>query len=367
VITSAAAKALLDDLASAPRPAGSPEESRAREVVAAHLRASGFSPHESTFSYSALPGLWGTSVIGGLLLLFWLIVWVGAREWNPGAVSTFFYIGLVVILVVAWWLMSHGITHLPFMRRAGINLFASPEGDGAPQRPLWLVAHIDSKWQPVSIWVRAVGVVVEVATALATIAYFVASALMGAESSELLQTYAIFGMLGTLPLILSFVGHRSPGALDNATGVAAVLLAVRELGADENIGVAITSAEELGLAGAIAWAREASPSRAINCDTADDRGELYAMWGRRRGLVDLVESGAVEELDARTRHIPLGILVDGYALDRRGWDTITIARGNRSTLRRIHTSSDRPERLTGEGSAEAARFIVALVRSASQE
>ena len=65
-------------------------------------------------------------------------------------------------------------------------------------------------------------------------------------------------ILVALPVMASIVGARSVGALDNASGVAAVLRTAELLPRGAAIGVLLTSAEELGLAGARAWARESA-------------------------------------------------------------------------------------------------------------
>ena len=75
-------------------------------------------------------------------------------------------------------------------------------------------------------------------------------------------------MLTALPVMASVVGARSAGALDNASGVATVLRAVELLARDVAVGVVLTSAEELGLAGARAWAREATPRDARSTSMA---------------------------------------------------------------------------------------------------
>ena len=66
--------------------------------------------------------------------------------------------------------------------------------------------------------------------------------------------------------MLSVVGSRSAGALDNASGVATVLETAASLSGALPIGVLITDAEELSLGGARAWARSRTPGVALNCD-----------------------------------------------------------------------------------------------------
>src|SRR4029077_6602046 len=120
---------------------------------------------------------------------------------------------------------------------------------------------------------------------------------------------ALVAVLGALPSMLCFVGNRSNGAVDNASGVVAALLASQSEAAPRDLGVVITSGEELGLAGARAWAISALPSSAaqlsarapsgvqstvrqssaeqlsgkpevsiLNCDTIDEAGNWRCMY-----------------------------------------------------------------------------------------
>ena len=85
-------------------------------------------------------------------------------------------------------------------------------------------------------------------------------------------------LLGSPAVMASVVGARSNGAVDNASGVAAVLAAAVSVRPETMLGVLLPSAEELGLAGARAWARSERPGTAINCDGVDDAGELTIMY-----------------------------------------------------------------------------------------
>lgn len=131
-------------------------------------------------------------------------------------------------------------------------------------------------------------------------------------------------------------------------------------------GVLLPSAEELGLAGARAWAGararagEAS-SIALNCDGVDDEGELTIM---RRGevsgeLLKALERAAPTPL--RVRRMPIGLLTDSVALADRGWSTVTVSRGSLGTLRRVHSPSDSLERLRGTGIEDVATLLARTV------
>ncbi|MGZ8458485.1 MAG: M28 family peptidase, partial [Gemmatirosa sp.] len=183
---------------------------------------------------------------------------------------------------------------------------------------------------------------------------------------------AAFGAIAGVPVAASIVTARSPGALDDASGVATVLLAaeaLRDLSAAP--GVLLTSAEELGLAGARAWTAQRraageAPGIALNVDGVDDVGALTVMTGVQAppAVVAALRAGAeTAGLTIAVRRLVPGILVDAVALADAGWATVTLSRGNWGTLARIHTSQDTVDRLHGTGVDEAARVLAAAARA----
>jgi len=61
------------------------------------------------------------------------------------------------------------------------------------------------------------------------------------------------------------------------------------------------------------------------------------------------------------RLIP-GILADSMAFADRGIESVTVSRGNLSTLARIHTRGDNSHAFTGSGVAEASVLLAALTK-----
>jgi hypothetical protein len=284
---------------------------------------------------------------------------------SPGTALLVLAGGGAAVAAAGLWLARGGVLRFPAMRRDGVNLVAE-RGAVADERRVWLMAHLDSKSQPVPIGVRAAGVVGSVAAwgaALALAAVQLAGARMGEPSSSWWWVGAV-GVAAAVPVALSVVGERSPGALDNATGVAAVLRTAAGLPVGTPLGVLLTSAEELGLAGSRAWAVGATPATALNFDGIDDAGGLTLMYSGQRPttLLAAVQSAAGRiGVAVRARRLVPGILVDAVALSDAGWRTATLSRGTFGTLARIHRPADRAERLTGHGVAEAARVAVAVV------
>lgn len=354
-------------LAREPRPAGGAAEARARARCATFLRARGFTVREVPFGYSAFPGRWATSAGGVASAALLALATRAGAAGSPGAALLLLAGGGAVVATAGLWLARDGVLRFPAMRRDGVNLVAERGAVREERQRVWLVAHLDSKSQPVPIGARAAGVVGTVAAWAAALALAAAqfAGMRLAAPTEAWSWVAAAGLVAAVPVALSVVGERSPGALDNATGVAAVLRTAAGLPAGTPIGVLLTSAEELGLAGSRAWAAGATPATALNFDGIDDVGGLALMYsGRRPATLLAAALGAAERVGValRARRLVPGILVDAVALSDAGWRTATFSRGTLGTLSRIHRPADRPERLTGRGVVEAATVAVAVVR-----
>lgn len=349
--------ALAQAIAAAPRPAGSAAEASARALLAERLAGLGFTVLERSFEYSEFPGRWGTSLVGAWLAVAALGGVVGVLNGgNDRAMSA----ALAATLLAAgagWWLERWGTRTLGVCRRSGTNL----EGRrGVPA--VWLVAHLDTKSQPVSLALRAGGVVVcAVGWLVALVAWGVAQT-AGAPAGGFVVFGLLVAALGALPLAGSLVGSNSPGALDNASGVVTIFEAVTRLPADAPVGVLVTTAEELALAGARAWGDTMPAGRAINCDGVDDAGEIVCLVARDRSgaLRRAIGLACAGKEQYRTRRSLPGVLFDSIALADAGWDVMTVTRGRLSSLGRVHTSRDTLALWTGRGVPETATFVAGV-------
>jgi hypothetical protein len=351
-------RAHLAQLAREPRPAGSAAEAAAREYCAAELRLAGFDVRDEMFEFSAWPGRYATSVAGVVsILLLAAAAHMGYRG-APVAALTILAGGAVLLALASLYLMRTGVLDFPLARERSENLVAVR---GSPT--LWLVAHLDSKSQPVSIMVRALAIT---ATLLVWAgAFFTAIAqLQGENVAAMWLPVAIVGLLAGIPVAASLVRARSNGAVDNASGMATVLLAAAAVPREIPLGVLITSAEELGLAGARAFVRAHPPARAINVDGVDDRGRVRLTYTRRtpQRLIDLLKraAGDSEQPVATNRLFP-GVLLDGVALADAGWEVLTLSRGDARTVARIHTSRDDVAHLSGAGAEMAGKLLATAV------
>lgn len=349
-------RAHLQVLAAAPRPTGSAAAAEARRYCTRVLERLGFHVVERPFAYSAFPGRVGTPLAG---------VWGGAtvvagaqlaRAGTAWGAAVLLATSAVMLAATAIGLARRGVLGFPAMRAAGVNL----ECTRAASTPrVWLVAHVDSKSQLVPMLGRVAGVIGLALVWISAMVLALGDAVgVWHPAPWAWLVVAAAAVLAAAPVALTLVGARSHGAVDNASGLAALLAAAAELPADAAVGVLVTDAEELGMAGARAWVRDRAPSVAINCDGVDDAGMVRAMYsGRppRRVLDAMVRAADGERVDAR-RLVP-GVLLDSVAFADAGWETATAMRGTAATLRRVHTSHDDLAHLRGDGLGRMARLL----------
>jgi len=325
---------------------------------------------EQPFEFSALPGRFATPLVGAaaalLVGLAGLFGSAGLR-WHPFAIMAG---GALFLAVAGVWLARHGVLSAPLLRERGVNLEGTRAGAPVPPT-VWLCAHLDTKSQPVPSFARVAGVVL---MAFGYTGMFVVSAVAafgGDPAAAYWVLAAAVTLAGAVPVVLSMVGDNSPGALDNASGVVTAIAALRELTGrdDANIGMLITDAEELGMAGARAWARGRSRrggrDTILNCEGADDEGRIAVMYtGRKPGkLLQAVarasrQTGVVHKA---SRMIP-GILADSVAFTDAGLTSVTFLRGSVRSLMRVHRASDDLAHLRGTGIADTAALVAATAR-----
>lgn len=279
---------------------------------------------------------------------------------------------LVVSAVAAVVVIAAGIGsgRLPSSREAveARNLEARR---GRPA--IWLVAHSDSKGQGISLLGRVVAVVALAAGMLGLLVLllvrrdgpvnWVPAALVAAPM-----------VVGGGLLSRSGPRNTSPGAVDNATGLTAVLVAAEALRDCSDVGVVITGAEEYAMAGARVWSAAAGTTAPfVNVDGVDARGRYHLALHRPAGPrhaegVERHLAGAIRaELERRGERVrvaplPPGVLVDGRVLARGGQPGVTLSKGDAATLHVVHTHRDHPGRASIDAAVEAGRAVAAGVQ-----
>ncbi|MFN2603650.1 MAG: M28 family peptidase [Gemmatimonadaceae bacterium] len=358
------ARKLLEKIAAAPRFAGSSSEARARAFCAELLRANGFAVIENQIQFSEFTGKWAVPILSLLLAAASLLInQVYYRHGGALPALTFFAFTTAVIIYAGRWLGGRGTTAIPWLRSHSANLVATR---GEPS--VWLVAHLDSKSQTLPMLARIVAIVLSAVLTIFIMALLIAVVAGAVAAISIAAIVAKILALALVPLIFCFTGDRSPGAADNASGAITVLLALRAMQSRENLGVILTTGEELALVGARAFVRtQSARGIAINCDTIDDNGRFRCMIRGERGVAVASMLSAAERLgfDVPVTSILPGILTDGIAFSDAGWDCVTLSHGNIATLARVHTSRDTREKLDGTGIAKATRLIVATIEELS--
>ena len=277
-----------------PRLVGTPNHSKVREILARELEERGFSVERHAFSIRPARVLLGT----------------------PKLIS-------------------------------GVNLIGRPSGLTAGRPKTWLVAHYDSKGQPISMWVRLAGFTLLVLGVLAFLLSWIAAVVL----------------LGVGLAILSQnrVSDNSPGALDNASAVITVLMAIDQVPRDAAIGIVFPDAEEYGLAGARALVAERPElfrnAAIINLDGIDDIGGITAFAHRPGPIGDAVARALAA---SRWRWLP--VVVDGIVLARVARECVTILKGNIKSMEAVHTPRDTTARLRLDGAAQVAAGLARVLR-----
>ena len=344
------------------RPSGGEGERAARDYAASELRSLGFDVHEERFAFSAFPGRYATPIagalLGGTIVAACVLSLLGATTM---AVVALLGVGVLATALFARWMLADGVLTVSWLRARAVNLVAT-RGSAAPR--VWLVAHLDSKSQPLPSAARVAGILLLAAALVLMVVTLLLTP--GGTASRMMWWVALcVGASGALPVMASVVGADSDGAVDNASGVAAVLAAAAQLGHHVSCGVLLPSAEELGLAGARAWATGHHTGIALNCDGVDDDGTLVIMYNQRapQDLVAAVRAAAPPHMRARARRMPLGLLTDSTALAAAGWQAVTVSHGSLATLRRVHTSRDSLAALRGTAIDEVAGILARAVEA----
>lgn len=354
----------LNAIARQARPAGGEAEGCARAYAAGILGGAGFRVREEPFTYSALPGRYATPIggaLGAAAVLAGAATGLQAEiRWVAGAVLV---AGLAITALFARAMLGDAVLDLPVLRSRAVNLVATSRAceGGAPA--VWLVAHTDSKSQPVPSAARVAGVAL---LSLGAIVALVIAALQLAGSASRTGWWAaiVLALAGAPAVIASVVGDDSDGAVDNASGVATVLLAATRVPPGVAFGVLLPSAEELGMAGTRAFARRmGAPCIALNCDGVDDEGAMTIMYSGRApaALVEVMRGAS--PVPVAVRRMPPGLLTDSVALADHGWRALTLSRGSWATLGRVHTRHDSLDHLTGRGIADAATLLANAVEA----
>ncbi len=343
---------------SRPRMTGTAGNAEVRSRIRDRFDVMGYTVQEQPFTFSELPGRFGLPIAGVMSVATAVsaMMFMGVRR--PLGALVVLVVGLV-LAALPLLALEAGL-RLPWLRVKTSNLLFTRES------PRWIVmAHMDTKSQGAPTLIRS-GVLVGALAMWTTLtAVATATAVGGPLAMEVVWGAAGMLAMAGAALILSPSGNDSPGALDNGTGLAAVLALARR--APPDVAFLITDAEEMGLAGARA-AVDQLPEVAgiINLDGLDDEGPVRIAEGRSkaarrstRALGTALKRSARElGLDVVRRPVPAFLMVDHEPLAAAGLPALTVLKGRWQSMLRVHTPADAVSRLTGTGAARVATLVL---------
>jgi hypothetical protein len=357
------ARATLEAIAR-PRLTGTPGSAEVIQEISGRFEAFGYEVTSSKFRISTWPGRFGVSVAGAVCALGALTATRMLSVGHPGIalvllLLTGFIVGAIAVLA------KPAIQMLPFGQVQGLNLLAHVPGS----RPrYYLVAHHDSKSQPVPLAFRGPAII------LAGVSWFALTIMATAAMSDpvwgsagIVPTLGLIAVGSGVVLLMCWVDNRSEGALDNASGVTTLLGVAEREAVARDVAFIITDAEELGLAGARAIAKQLPPAFGIiNVDGIDDAGDFYLLerfgWRNKRGTAPhlaaaLLQAAQALNLRARRRDVPIGLLLDHIPLVQAGIPALTVMRGRLTSLLRVHRPADNLDSLNGTGVQDAVQLL----------
>jgi hypothetical protein len=210
-------KAVLRELAR-PRLTGSEGAAETAAAVRTRFEDSGYVVEERSFTFNPWPGRFGITVIGALYLAATFGAAVLLFSDRPYAAMSLLLVLLVTVGLLAFFAPG-AIDSLKWGERQGLNLWAAPPSG----RPRYIImAHRDSKSQPVPLAFRGPAIVLAI---IVWIALLIGAMMHTARPLPgiLLLLLGAAAIFAGVTLIFCWVDNQSPGALDNASGVAAAL------------------------------------------------------------------------------------------------------------------------------------------------
>lgn len=346
-----------------PRMTGTQGAHEVADLLRTRLNALGYQVQDFPFSFSTIPGRFALTACGALLLIGTLLsAWL-LNQRHPGvALVVLLSIALLAGAIAALAPLLAGIT--PTGRVEAANLFATRPNT----RPRYIVmAHLDSKSQPIPLAFRGPAIIF----ALIAWGAFAGLAILGVLDPVYLMprvttVVATVAFISSVLLIFCWTDNRSPGALDNGSGLATLLGVAEAQAGHDDVAFLITDAEELGLVGARSIARQLDPViGVINIDGIDDHGTFYVLekFGiPARHIAPHLAAAALTaaadmDVPARRRNVPFGLLLDHIPLARVHLPAITLMRGSMQSMRRVHRPADSMDAMTGSGIATAVDLV----------
>ena len=339
------------------------------DIIHDRLTQLGYEIEDDPFTFSTWPGRFAVSLAGAIFAIGSVGAAALLNMRYPGVSLVVLLVTLLLVAGVA--VLTAPLTNmLPFGKITANNMMA--KRPGAVPRYIFM-AHLDSKSQPMPLAFRGPAIIF----AILSWVLFVIFALLGLLDpvwirTEITTALGVISFIAGVLLIFCWVENRSPGALDNASGLATILAIAESERERDDVAFIITDAEELGLVGARSIARSLNPVfGVINVDGVDDSGPIYVL--EKFGIpprhiaphlvAAILSAAEAAKLPAQRRNVPFGLLLDHLPIARADLPAVTVMRGSFRSLRRVHRPADNMDKMNGSG----IEVVVGVLRAALEQ
>ncbi len=361
-----------------PRLAGGDGERRAADAVRRAMRDAGLDVRRQSFRTARFAVRRLRLIAHGAVAIVLIAGGVLAPT-SPAAAAAVGVLTLAYALRASGWRRSYESAYDVGSSVESSNVIGRRAADGEDAPVFAVMAHVDTKSTLFSslltgFLVVAVVMIVFVGTA------WCALAALGTVDPPRPGVVPWLLAVALLVAALDPFGDRSPGALDNASGLAVLLRCARDLPRDPaldglDLRFIATGAEELGLAGSLRWiqAEERRLPRErfvlVNVDSVGAGAGLVAAdvsgtfpGGRSAAECVRAAARATGRNVGVARFLP-GAGVDSQPVSARGFATVTLlGRVFGPAAGRMHTARDVPDRLDEAGLQAAVDVTTALAR-----
>jgi len=363
-----------------PRKAGTDGHVKAAEQIIGLLRELGCKVEEEDFSVLLPPWVWfnGFPFISLTLLVG---TWFALKHIPLLALilaTTF------VLWVIGWdrfWIRFGGwiVSESSSRGIRSKNILATFPGV-EDKRPLFFVTHYDSKSECLSLFARAICLLLGFLSAgifSLWVLIGVFRTWMGSVSltpPTWIQGCFFLTVLLNLLFIFGRNGNDSDGAVDNASGVGVLLEVAKILWKNppKNISPVFlfTDAEEFGLLGSLMFQRKHGTDMAkrqawvINVDSIGGRGRMRACAYGGKGkkwLAEILGFGRKKGFFLRKIPFLKGIMMDHLPFSRAGIPALSLSSVSGEGWH-LHTQRDRFSLLDERGLEEMGKFLLATVQ-----
>lgn len=356
-------------LACGPRGVGSAGAPQAAEVMAEQFEGAALEVTRQPFTVSRWPVILAGQVVPMIVAGALVVAGMLHAKYPPASAAVLIVVLLAIGSTRQWFRWAVPVFRLG-KQIPSANIIGRSQPSSSGRMTLVFLAHYDSKSQRLPLTWRVATLVVTIVVCVALLVV-----MMLHVPPAVTWTLIAAAGLGLAIQVVNVTGNRSPGAADNASGLAVLATLAetlpREMVGKADVVLVATGAEELGLAGALHFVREYAkqfdPRRTLcfNFDTLGLGGRIHTAGSVRpfehiRGELD-------RRLSARRLRWLPGIGTDHMRLLDAGLWAVSLTQGPFRKTRLIHSRHDTADAVDSAELARIAQAVADLATSVVKE